>query len=114
LSGRSIARYGDGELRVALGRKCVSQEADPKLAGELRAILADEQNGLTGRHPEHREQNPEGRKLVDGSALPATRRCISRPLTRPASSRARIARLGSTPTITGAAFTTYGGERMPS
>jgi hypothetical protein len=34
-TGRSIARYGDGELRVALGRKCVSQEADENLAREL-------------------------------------------------------------------------------
>lgn len=46
LTGRSIARYGDGELRVALGRKCVSQIADENLARELKAILRDPQNGL--------------------------------------------------------------------
>jgi hypothetical protein len=46
LEGRSIARYGDGELRVALGRKCVSQVADENLARELKAILRDEQKGL--------------------------------------------------------------------
>jgi hypothetical protein len=59
LSGRSIARYGDGELRVALGRKCVSQEADPKLAGELRAILADEQNGLLVGIPNIASKTPK-------------------------------------------------------
>lgn len=46
LTGRSIARYGDGELRVALGRKCVSQIADEKLARELKSILWDDPLGL--------------------------------------------------------------------
>jgi hypothetical protein len=59
ISGRSIARYGDGELRVALGRKCVSQEADKKLAGELRAILADEQNGLLVGIPNINSKTPK-------------------------------------------------------
>jgi 2-polyprenyl-3-methyl-5-hydroxy-6-metoxy-1,4-benzoquinol methylase len=36
---RSIARYGDGEFKLAIGRKCVSQVYDPKLGQELRAIL---------------------------------------------------------------------------
>lgn len=39
LNGKSIARYGDGELRLALGGKAISQEPHPKLAAELRAIL---------------------------------------------------------------------------
>lgn len=39
LTGRSIARFGDGELAIALGKKSVSQRADPKLALELREIL---------------------------------------------------------------------------
>lgn len=39
LAGRSLARYGDGELRVATGGGCVSQKADPKLARELTIIL---------------------------------------------------------------------------
>jgi hypothetical protein len=39
-AGFSIARFGDGELRLATGGGCVSQEADPKLAGELRTILS--------------------------------------------------------------------------
>jgi hypothetical protein len=59
LSGRSIARYGDGELRVALNRSCVSQEADDKLAAELRAILADEQNGLLVGIPNIESKTPK-------------------------------------------------------
>lgn len=42
----SIARYGDGELRVALGGSAVSQRADKRLANELRAILRDDVPGL--------------------------------------------------------------------
>jgi len=36
----SIARFGDGELKLALGHNCISQSADPALAKELREILA--------------------------------------------------------------------------
>jgi hypothetical protein len=59
LSGRSIARYGDGELRVALGRKCVSQEASAALAGELRAVLGDEQKGLLVGIPNIASKTPK-------------------------------------------------------
>lgn len=38
-TGKSIARFGDGELRVARGGNCVSQVADKRLAAELREIL---------------------------------------------------------------------------
>lgn len=37
--GKSIARFGDGELRVALGGGCKGQGANDKLALELRKIL---------------------------------------------------------------------------
>lgn len=46
LSGMSIARYGDGELRAAIGRGCISQIHDPKMAQELLAILRDNVPGL--------------------------------------------------------------------
>lgn len=39
LGGRSLARYGDGELKLILGKNCVSQVADPKLSLELATIL---------------------------------------------------------------------------
>jgi hypothetical protein len=35
----SIARFGDGELRLATGGSAISQKADPALARELRALL---------------------------------------------------------------------------
>lgn len=38
-SGMSVARYGDGELRICIGGDAISQRRDPKLAGELRDIL---------------------------------------------------------------------------
>lgn len=40
LGGQSIARYGDGEFKIAAGNGCVSQEPDKKLTYELREILA--------------------------------------------------------------------------
>lgn len=40
LAGKSLARYGDGELRLMSARgNCVSQEPDKRLAAELRDIL---------------------------------------------------------------------------
>lgn len=40
-AGRSIARYGDGELRLCVGGSSISQRRDTKLGEELRAILRD-------------------------------------------------------------------------
>lgn len=42
LSGRSIARFGDGELRLAQGipaKRCKTQEHDPKLQQELAKLI---------------------------------------------------------------------------
>jgi hypothetical protein len=44
LAGRSLARYGDGELKLILGANCISQAHDKALAAELAGILA-EKNG---------------------------------------------------------------------
>lgn len=41
LVGRSLARFGDGELKLALGRDAKSQRHDPDLAKALRAVLQD-------------------------------------------------------------------------
>lgn len=38
-AGECLARYGDGELKLALGRDCISQVADPRLAAELKQVL---------------------------------------------------------------------------
>lgn len=39
-NGMSLARYGDGELKIARGADAKSQRYDPVLANRLRAILA--------------------------------------------------------------------------
>jgi hypothetical protein len=39
LAGESIARYGDGELKLMFGKGCVSQTALPNLAAEMRKII---------------------------------------------------------------------------
>jgi hypothetical protein len=39
LAGKSIARFGDGELKLIDGAGYVRQSASPKLAAELRSIL---------------------------------------------------------------------------
>lgn len=39
LKGKSIARFGDGEFKIAKGGSCVSQISNPKLAEELSQIL---------------------------------------------------------------------------
>lgn len=53
--GKSIARYGDGELKLCLGRKNVSQEYHPRLGKRLVEILKsnDEQCviGIPHLHP---------------------------------------------------------------
>lgn len=45
LAGENLARYGDGELKLALGGNCVSQPADPKLAEELKRVLVAPEKG---------------------------------------------------------------------
>jgi hypothetical protein len=46
--GHSIARFGDGELRLAIGKECTSQRRVPGLAEELRAMLKAPRNCLVG------------------------------------------------------------------
>jgi hypothetical protein len=46
LHTHSISRYGDGELRVAIGGDAVSQRGGMRLAKELRCILRDDVPGL--------------------------------------------------------------------
>lgn len=47
ISGRSLARFGDGELRLALGEgKHIAQCQDPALSAELKHILAVKQDAL--------------------------------------------------------------------
>lgn len=40
IAGASLSRFGDGELRLCVGGKSISQDFDGRLCGELRGILA--------------------------------------------------------------------------
>lgn len=42
VAGRSLARFGDGELKLCLGRNAKTQHYDKRLAAYLRECLADE------------------------------------------------------------------------
>lgn len=46
LAGASLSRFGDGELRLALGKSCASQVPAPGLADELKQILAGKTRAL--------------------------------------------------------------------
>lgn len=45
---RSLARFGDGELRLAIGGGCSSQKANKSLAAELRRLLTEPCDTLVG------------------------------------------------------------------
>lgn len=45
---RSLARFGDGELRLAIGGACSSQRANKSLAVELRRLLTERSDTLVG------------------------------------------------------------------
>lgn len=48
LAGESIARYGDGELKLMRGHRCVSQVYDSELEDELRKIISRPTKALVG------------------------------------------------------------------
>lgn len=66
LDGMSISRFGDGELKLAYGRDCVSQRASPKLQAELRVILANDTGKALTCIP---TLNPESPKFSNWKAL---------------------------------------------
>ena len=43
-TGKSLARYGDGELKICMGKDAISQPASPELTRRLREILKAEQD----------------------------------------------------------------------
>lgn len=85
-SGRSIARYGDGELKLASGAGGIkSQIGDPRLAVRLREILIDSGDCLVGI-PNIRSDTPKadfwGRFMAYGGML-GHRTYVSSFITRP-------------------------------
>lgn len=45
IAGVNLARFGDGEFNLTIGRNCISQKGDKALAAELRAILEKASTG---------------------------------------------------------------------
>jgi hypothetical protein len=58
LSGRSLARYGDGELHLCEGGAAKAQAADPAIKGRLRGILKSSGHCLVGI-PNLRSETPK-------------------------------------------------------
>lgn len=48
MAGASIARFGDGELKLMMNKGCVSQVARPDLARELFNVLSGDSKALVG------------------------------------------------------------------
>lgn len=61
-AGASIARFGDGELRLAAGHDCISQVATRELTRELREILAAPQERLLVCLPRFEQLPPHKRE----------------------------------------------------
>lgn len=52
ISGKSIARFGDGELKLCIGGDCISQKRDQNLQRELKHILKNPtENCIVGTVP---------------------------------------------------------------
>lgn len=86
LAGASLARYGDGEFKMAgHGAGIKSQQADPALSARLKAILRDSGRCLVGI-PNIRSDTPKaehwGKYMQYGSLL-ANRSYVSSFITRP-------------------------------
>lgn len=59
LAGASIARYGDGELKIMRGGNCVSQAYDPVLANEMANIIRSPRKKLLVGIPTLDDRNPK-------------------------------------------------------
>lgn len=59
LAGKSIARYGDGELKIMRGGNCVSQSFDALLAAEMMDIIAEPRKNLLVGIPTLDARNPK-------------------------------------------------------
>lgn len=86
LAGRSIARYGDGELKMCEGANIKSQINHPTLRARLRAILKDSGECLVGL-PNIRSDTPKaahwGKHMVYARLLAEGRQYVSSFITRP-------------------------------
>lgn len=59
IAGENLARYGDGELKNAMGGNCVSQPADKRLAVEIRDVLVRPAKGCLPCIPNFNSKTPK-------------------------------------------------------
>lgn len=65
LAGKSIARYGDGELKIMRGGNCVSQKYDLPLAQEMQNIIRSPRKDLLVGIPTIDDRNPKHQNWRD-------------------------------------------------
>lgn len=85
LSGRSLARYGDGEFKMCRGASIKSQRASASLARRLREVLHDSGTCLVGI-PNIQSHTPKGefwQKQTRFADLLTDRQYVSSFITRP-------------------------------
>lgn len=85
VSGRSLARYGDGEFKICQGHGCKSQENDPALSERMRGILKNSGDCLVGI-PNIRSDTPKAEfwgKYMSYASYLAERTYVSSFVTRP-------------------------------
>ncbi len=86
VSGRSIARYGDGEFKICHGEGAKAQSKDPLLTERMCAILQDSGDCLVGI-PNIRSNTPKaefwGPYMRFGNLLNPDRSYVSSFITRP-------------------------------
>jgi hypothetical protein len=58
-AGQNLARYGDGELKLAAGGNCISQPYEKGIAAELREILKKPADGCLPCIPNLHSQTPK-------------------------------------------------------
>lgn len=70
LKGENLARYGDGELKLAMGGNCVSQPADPKLKIEIAELLKRPAPGCLPCIPNVNSKTPKRESWLKWSVPP--------------------------------------------
>ncbi len=84
LAGRSLARYGDGELKMCEGSSIKSQKVIPALTQRLRDILLDSGECLVGIPNIHSDTpKPRWQEFAVYSRLLAARPYVSAFISRP-------------------------------
>lgn len=68
--GANLARYGDGELKLAMGGNCISQPADKSLAAELKRVLRAPAKGCLPCIPNVFSKTPKKESWLNWSRSP--------------------------------------------